>query len=226
MRRVLQGRNAPAIALSILALVVAGEGGAYAANSGGGTITACVHKTGGGLYRARHCARHDGKLSWNARGPKGNTGSPGVTTAWVAEVYPIAAVPQSDGHVATFKFSAPAAGLVDLTAQFQVRVKNTTGVDCHIQNQIASTPSIPNFAPGATPRGYMDEWINGNLPTQFGAGTFLGLDESVSDVLPVVSGSNTFFLNGHSDCAAALWGPINFTALSVNHNPTATVTAP
>ena len=66
MRRVLQGRNAPAIALGILALVVAGAGGAYAANSGGGTITACVHKTGGGLYRARHCARHDGKLSWNA----------------------------------------------------------------------------------------------------------------------------------------------------------------
>jgi len=59
-----------------------------------------------------------------------------------------------------------------------------------------------------------------------GAGTFLGLDESVSDVLPVVSGSNALFLNGHSDCAAALWGPINFTALSVNHNPTATVTAP
>jgi hypothetical protein len=211
--------------LGILALVVAGAGGAYAANGGGGKITVCVHKTGGGLYRARHCAKHDGKLSWNA---KGNTGSPGVTTAWVAEVYPTAAVPQSDGHVATFKFSAPAAGFVDLTAQFQVRVRNAfpTGADCHIQNQIASTPSVPNLAPGATPRGYMDEWINGNLPTESGGGTFLGLDESVSDVLPIVKGSNTFFLNGHSDCVAALWGPINFTALSVNHNPPATVTAP
>jgi hypothetical protein len=226
MRRVLQGRNAPATALGILALVVAGAGGAYAASSGGGKITVCVHRAGGGLYRAHHCAKHDGKLSWNARGPKGNAGSPGVTTAWAAEVYPNAAVPQSDGHVATFKFTAPSAGFVDLTAQFQVRIHNTPNVDCHVQNQIAATPTVLSVAPGATPRGYMDNWINGNLPTQFGAGTFLGLDESVSDVLPVVHGSNTFFLNGHADCPGALWGPINFTALSVNHNPTATLTAP
>jgi hypothetical protein len=226
MRRVLQGRNAPATVLGILALVVASAGGAYAANSGGGKISVCVHRSDGGLYRAHHCAKHDGRLSWNSRGPKGNAGSPGVTTAWAAEVYPTAAVPQSDGHVATFKFTAPSAGFVDLTAQFQVRIHNTPNVDCHVQNQIAATPTVLSVAPGATPRGYMDNWINGNLPTQFGAGTFLGLDESVSDVLPVVAGSNTFFLNGHADCPGALWGPINFTALSVNHNPTATVTAP
>jgi hypothetical protein len=235
MRRVLQARSAPATVLGILALVVAAAGGAYAAGSTGGTISVCVHHSGGGLYRARHCARHDSRLKWNARGPQGAqgaagatgaAGAAGATAAWTGEAYPSNAVPQSDGHIATFKFTAPAAGFVDLSAQFQVRVHNAPNVDCHVQSQIAATPSIPNFVPGSTLRGYMDNWINGNLPTENGGGTYLGLDESVSDVLPVVSGANTFYLNGHADCPGALWGPINFTALAVNSNPTATLTAP
>ena len=232
MRRVLQARSAPATALGILALIVAGAGGAYAAGTSAQKITVCVHRHGGTLYRARRCARRDSKLSWNARGQQGatgatgNAGSPGATTGWTGEVYPSNAVPQGDGHVATFKFTSPAAGFVDLTAQFAVRVHNTAGVDCHVQNQIAATPSIPNFTPGTTLRGYMDNWINGNLPTENGGGTYLGLDESASDILPVVAGANTFFLNGHSDCLGAFWDPITFTALSVNSNPTATLTAP
>ena len=232
MRRILQARSAPAIVLGVLALVVAAAGGAYAATGGGGTITVCVHHRGGTLYRAHRCARRDHKLSWNAKGPKGATGAPGpagaagITTAWTSEVYPSNAVPQGDGHVATFKFNSPAKGFVDLTAHFAVRVHNTPNVDCHVQNQIAATPSSPNFVPGTTLHGYMDNWINGNLPTENGGGTFLGLDESVSDVLPVTSGANTFYLNAHSDCSGAFWGPINFTALSVSSNPTATLTAP
>jgi len=77
MRRALQGRNAPAIALGIVAVLLAAGGGAYAATSGGGTITACVDHNTGGLYQAHHCARHDKKLRWNARGPAGPKGDAG-----------------------------------------------------------------------------------------------------------------------------------------------------
>jgi hypothetical protein len=58
------------------ALAAAAAGGAIAA-TGGGTITVCVRHNGGGLYSARHCARHDRRLSWNVQGPKGATGSQG-----------------------------------------------------------------------------------------------------------------------------------------------------
>jgi Tfp pilus assembly protein FimT len=65
-----------ALAVGICALVMAAVGGAYAA-TGGGTITVCVHRVGGGLYRAGRCAKHDKKLSWNAQGPRGSQGPKG-----------------------------------------------------------------------------------------------------------------------------------------------------
>jgi Collagen triple helix repeat (20 copies) len=81
MRRVLQGRNAPALALGIVAVILAAGGGAYAATSSGRTrtITACIDHNTGGFYRAHNCARHDKTLSWNARGPAGPAGQKGAT---------------------------------------------------------------------------------------------------------------------------------------------------
>lgn len=64
--------------MGALALVVALGGGAYAAaSSGSQTITVCVHKIGGALYRASKCAQHDSTLSWNMVGPRGPRGLPG-----------------------------------------------------------------------------------------------------------------------------------------------------
>jgi hypothetical protein len=77
MRGLLQRRSAPATVLGIIALVVAVAGGAYAATSGSGTISVCVSQSGGGLYKAKHCAAGDNTLSWNARGRRGRTGPAG-----------------------------------------------------------------------------------------------------------------------------------------------------
>jgi hypothetical protein len=76
MSRLLSARSAPAIALGVIALVIAASGGALAA-SGGGSITACVHKNSGGLYRASRCAKHDRKLTWSVAGPRGGVGPAG-----------------------------------------------------------------------------------------------------------------------------------------------------
>jgi hypothetical protein len=65
------------MALGVVAVILAVGGGAYAATSGGGTITACVDHHTGGLYRAHRCARRDKKLSWNAHGPRGPAGLKG-----------------------------------------------------------------------------------------------------------------------------------------------------
>lgn len=68
--------------VSLVALVLAVSGGAIAATRGSsGTITACVHHDGGGLYIARKCANHDKRVRWSVTGLPGATGAAGTTGA-------------------------------------------------------------------------------------------------------------------------------------------------
>jgi hypothetical protein len=59
-------------------LVAATAGGAYAAGMSGGSVSACVHHNGGGLYEAHRCARHDRGLQWSVRRPSGPPGAAGA----------------------------------------------------------------------------------------------------------------------------------------------------
>jgi hypothetical protein len=72
-----------AVALSAAALFCAVGGGAYAAgsSSSSNTISVCVKHAGGELYQAKHCAKHDKKLSWNKAGVAGATGATGPAGA-------------------------------------------------------------------------------------------------------------------------------------------------
>ena len=156
-----------------------------------------------------------------------------VSSGWI---YPFQARPQPDGHVATFSFQAPAAGFAVVTAHIGVRVHTNPSADCHIQSQVADAPAVlPNVQPSTTDMpGYTDNWVNGNLPTENGAGTYLELDQSTSRVFPVVAGSNTVYLNGaytgysggDDDCADALWGPIQMTATFAQTSSPGTLTSP
>ena len=57
------------LVLGAAGLLIVG-GSAYAlGSSGGGRITVCVRHNGGALYKARKCAKHDTKLTWNKQGP-------------------------------------------------------------------------------------------------------------------------------------------------------------
>lgn len=77
MRRLLAGRGTTIAVMGMLLALVAG--GSYAlAASGSKTITVCVKKHGGGLYKARKCKKHDSKLSWNQQGPAGKAGKNGA----------------------------------------------------------------------------------------------------------------------------------------------------
>jgi hypothetical protein len=73
MTRLLRSRLAAAGAGALGALALAGGG--YAMASGGGTISACVHKHTGVLY-VGHCAH---PLTWNHAGPQGPHGPMGAT---------------------------------------------------------------------------------------------------------------------------------------------------
>jgi hypothetical protein len=64
--------------VAALALVVIASGVTYAATATvPATITACVHHSGGGLYKAATCAAHDSSLTWNVKGPAGPRGPAG-----------------------------------------------------------------------------------------------------------------------------------------------------
>jgi hypothetical protein len=69
-----------ALAFGLVVLLVAAGGTAYAATTRG-KVTVCVHRKGGGLYEASHCARHDKKLDLSKRGPAGPTGATGAVGA-------------------------------------------------------------------------------------------------------------------------------------------------
>lgn len=77
MKRPLAGRGTTIAVMGMLLALVAG--GSYAlAASGGNTITVCVKKHGGGLYKAKKCKKHDSKLIWNQQGPAGKAGKNGA----------------------------------------------------------------------------------------------------------------------------------------------------
>jgi hypothetical protein len=71
-------RVTPATLIALLALTLALSGGAYAVTGGGAaTVTACVHKHGGGLYLSHRCTRGDKSLRWNVTGAAGAQGPAG-----------------------------------------------------------------------------------------------------------------------------------------------------
>jgi len=217
-----------AFALAGLLLTVGVAAGAYAVGSASGTISACVSHINGVFYRASQCKAHDSNLTWNIRGPQG---SAGTQYAWSSFTYPAVAHPQSDGHVATFTFKAPKSGFALVTAQFQVRVHNNGTNDCHVESQLAKAPAIIGNVHSA---GFVDEWINTNLPTEIDGSSYLGVNMSVSRVFPIVAGSNKIFLNGQynnyglgqPNCVDALWGPITMSAVFANSKPSSSLTAP
>jgi hypothetical protein len=71
------GGRAAFAAAGVAAGLIAGGGALALAAQGARTVSACVHHKGGGLYEAKKCARHDGKLTWSKVGPRGLTGPAG-----------------------------------------------------------------------------------------------------------------------------------------------------
>jgi hypothetical protein len=69
------------MAVSLVALVLAASGGAYAAGaaSSSSQLSACVDHLGGGLYLQGRCARHDRRVTWNIAGRRGAVGPAGAS---------------------------------------------------------------------------------------------------------------------------------------------------
>jgi hypothetical protein len=159
-----------------------------------------------------------------AQGPQGVQGSAGVQAAWNAQRTTSLLHPAASGAVVHLAFTSPSAGFALVQANFGVRVRNTfdtTPADCKTRSQISAAAG----APSASGPGYVEQWVNGNLPTERGAGTYLQFDQSAARVFAVSAGKNTVYLNGTYDCKDALWGPITMTAQLVNTNPSSSITA-
>jgi hypothetical protein len=79
MRRLLASRGASVAAAGILVALIASGGYALASGGSSKKITVCVSHKGGTLYKAKRCAKHDKKLTWNKQGIQGVPGQPGGT---------------------------------------------------------------------------------------------------------------------------------------------------
>ena len=78
-RRSLLSRFTPAALVGVITLLIAGGG--YALASGGNSITVCVKKNGGTVYKAHKCDKHDAKLTLQNTGKTGPSGPAGRTGA-------------------------------------------------------------------------------------------------------------------------------------------------
>jgi hypothetical protein len=76
MRTHMNWRRSAAVATMTLALMAIAAGVTFAASSSK-QITVCFRHKGGALYKAKSCAKHDSKLTWNATGPQGSAGMNG-----------------------------------------------------------------------------------------------------------------------------------------------------
>jgi hypothetical protein len=135
------------------------------------------------------------------------------------------------GRVASFSFASPVAGSVLVSATYEVRVRNsfdaeaTARQQCRIETLLNDAETGFVGCPAGEPcnlSGYAQNSINANLPTQEAGGTYLGASQAVSRVLPLAQGLNTYHLIGRTQCPAAIWGAISFTALTVQPGGTAT----
>jgi hypothetical protein len=128
-------------------------------------------------------------------------------------------------QVASMTFTPPAAGFAIVTAHFGTVVRNQydtgTPADCHVGTQLSLTAGQ---VPDASQPGFSDIWINGNLPTENGGGTYLDFNSSVSIVIPVTAAATTVWLNGQMNvggsttgCAGVLWRSITMTAVYVRN---------
>lgn len=138
---------------------------------------------------------------------------------------------QPDGHVARLTFTSAVAGFVFVTANYEVRVRNTfdtTKMSCRVEALLAQAPGMSTCPANVSCSlaGYAENTINANLPTQLDDGSYFGLTQVASTVLPLTQGENTIYLNGRSDCTGASWGAVSITALYVNQKPNATLTMP
>jgi hypothetical protein len=134
--------------------------------------------------------------------------------------------PGTNGEVASITFTPPAAGFALVTAHFGTVIDVNGTADCHVGSQLSLTGGA---APSATTPGYRDVWVNGNLPTELGGGTYLDFNQSASIVIPVTAAATTVYLNGQinvggstTGCVGAFWRTITLDAIYFQNNPTAT----
>lgn len=148
----------PSMAVALTALVLAASGGgAYAlAATSSHTITACVHKHGGGLYEAKRCARHDGELSWGVAGTQGSSGTDGQAgpqgpVGPRGPQGPIGEQGPAGANGAVAGYSASVATNVDFTAGTKTILSKTLPAGSFIVN--AKT----ELAASATSSGYVND---------------------------------------------------------------------
>jgi len=182
-------RATPAFWVAVVSLVVAASGVGYAAgSSSSGTIVACVHHKGGGLYIAAKCARRDHRLSWNVTGPQGGpggagtAGATGATGPTGAPATTLFAQIKASGAINT---SSPGATSTLSASNYYINF----GRDITHCSAVAQEGDIPLFS-GGSQGGSPPETANVTIDDGSGSYTTGFPEDDTVDVITYVSNGN------------------------------------
>jgi hypothetical protein len=129
--------------------------------------------------------------------------------------------PGSDGLVASFEVHGNGVGSVFLSATARVRVPNwqpdAGDATCNVESQLSHQPGFTGCAPGENCRlhGYAQTPLRGSLTDGQTDAAQLTAWQTVSRVLPLKEGVNTYYLLGNTDCPEAVWGTVTLGILQV-----------
>src|SRR5579875_364059 len=145
--------------------VAAGGGYAVAASGRSETVTVCVSARTHALYMGR-CARHDTRLSWNERGPRGRRGATGPSgpTGPAGPTGPqgIPGLAGADGTAKAYGLITPSGPTLSLSTNVASFTNPLPGVYCVVINGASPTTegaiAVPDYTTDTTNAG-----TNGNI---------------------------------------------------------------
>jgi hypothetical protein len=132
-------------------LIVVAAGIAYGAGVSS-QISVCVHHNGGALYKAKKCAKHDSKLTWNTVGPAGARGLTGAAGApGAAGSAGATGTAGANGAVAGFGTSAQGPTAITLNTLTKIASLTLPAGNYMVDASVAvhANATVPDEAAGA-----------------------------------------------------------------------------
>jgi hypothetical protein len=129
-------------------------------------------------------------------------------------------------------FTPPGTGAIVVRLHFSTAIRNnfdSTPGDCNVVSQLSTTTTAPPVNPAPGTLGISEIFVAGNLPTEYGGGSYQWFPQSAEEGFAVTAGTPlTVYLNGvlSGGCAGVVYYGMSFSADFTGKTNTVTVSTP